>query len=121
MNEHDIDRDADFVRHVAESYRPRELSAAERVAFRTRLDARIRRRAHLPLWIAGAATAAVVALAVLVRGSLPVETPATTGSSAAALDAEETLLALALPASDAETLPADYQAIDDLLLEGEGV
>jgi anti-sigma factor RsiW len=120
MSEHDIDRDVDFVRHVAESYRPREFSSAERVAFRTRLDARIRRRAQLPIWIAGAATAAAVAVLVLVRGSLPVNAPAEPGTSAA-LDAEETLLALALPASDAEKLPADYQAIDDLLLEGEGV
>jgi hypothetical protein len=39
----------------------------------------------------------------------------------AAIDADETLLALALPASEAQTLPADYQAIEDLLLEGEGV
>ena len=115
------DRDAQLVRHIAESYRPRELSPAQRVAFRARLDARIRVRARLRLWIAGAATVAVAALAVLVRGTLPVSEPSEPGVQAAAIDAEEELLALALPASEPETLPADYQAIDDLLLEGEGV
>jgi len=115
------DHDAQLVRQIAESYRPRELSPAQRVAFRTRLDARIRGRARLRLWIAGAATTAVAVLVVLVRGTLPVSEPAEPGVQEAAIDAEEALLAFASPAPEPETLPADYQAIDDLLLEGEGV
>jgi hypothetical protein len=117
----DVDRDAELVRRIAENYRPTQPSPAERVAFRAALDVRIRRRARGRLWIAGAATAAVAAVLVLVRGSLPVGAPKAPVTPVAAIDADETLLALALPASEAQTLPADYQAIEDLLLEGEGV
>ena len=50
------------------------------------------------------------------RGPLPTDAPASDATS------DEALLALALPAeSEEEALPADYQAIEDLLLEGEGV
>ena len=113
---HEIDRDAELVRRIAESYRPPEPAASARAAFRARVDARIRRRA-MQRWAAGAATAAAALALVLLRGSPPV---APTPSADAADDAA--LLALALPEeSEDEALPADYQAIEDLLLEGEGV
>ena len=112
------DRDAAFVRRIAESYRPAEPSPAARVAFRARVDARIRRRA-VQRWAAGAATVAAALALVLLRGSAPEPSAPSTDANAAA-DAE--LLALALPAdSEEESLPADYQAIEDLFLEGEGV
>jgi hypothetical protein len=109
--------DAELVRRIAEHYLPRDPSAAARVAFRAGLDARIRRRARLRLWIAGVATAAAGALFVLLRGSPPA--PLVPSADAAS---DAALLVLALPDdSEEESLPADYQAIDDLFLEGEGV
>jgi hypothetical protein len=113
------DRDAALVRRIAESYRPAELSPAARVAFRARVDARIRRRRTVQRWAAGSATAAAALALVLLRGSAP-EPSAPSANANAASDAA--LLALALPAdSEEESLPADYQAIEDLFLEGEGV
>ena len=101
----------------------RELSAARAArrrraaAFRARVDARIRRRAVGRRWAAGAATAAAAVAIVWLRGPLA---DATAPAPDAATD--EALLALALPAaSEEEALPADYQAIEDLFLEGEGV
>jgi len=112
------DRDAALVRRIAESYRPAEPSPAARVAFRARVDARIRRRRTVQRWAAGAATAAAALALVLLRGSAP-EPSAPSANANAASDAA--LLALALPAdSEEESLPADYQAIEDLLVEGEG-
>src|SRR5262245_52807866 len=117
--EHDRDLapgDAELVRQIAESYRAPELPAPARVAFRACLDARIRRRSARRLWIAGAVTAFAAAVLVWLRGELPAEAPTPDATSDAAL------LALALPAdAEEEVLPADYQAIEDLLLEGEGV
>lgn len=115
--EHELDPgDAELVRRIAESYRPPEPAASARAAFRARLDARIRRRAVGRRWAAGAATAAVAVAIVWLRGPLPTDAPASYATS------DEALLALALPAdSEEEALPADYQAIEDLLLEGEGV
>ena len=50
------------------------------------------------------------------RGPLPIDAPVPDAAT------DEALLALALPAeSEEEALPADYQAIEDLLLAGEGV
>ncbi|MGH7338070.1 MAG: hypothetical protein ACREI7_10850, partial [Myxococcota bacterium] len=78
--------------------------------------ARIRRRAVGRRWVAGAATAAIAVAIVWLRGPLPTDAPAPDAAG------DEALLALAFPAeSEAEALPADYQAIEDLLLEGEGV
>jgi hypothetical protein len=112
------DRDAALVRRIADSYRPAEPSPAARVAFRARIDARIRRRA-VQRWVAGAATVAAALALVLLHGSPP--EPGTTSTEADAA-ADAALLALALPAdSEEESLPADYQAIEDLFLEGEGV
>ncbi|TMA34319.1 MAG: hypothetical protein E6J87_07305 [Deltaproteobacteria bacterium] len=117
--EHDRDLDpgdAELVRRIAESYRAPEPPAPARVAFRARVDARIRRRSVRRLWTLGAATAGAAAMLVWLRGGLPVEAPAPDA------EADAALLALALPAdTEEETLPADYQAIEDLLLEGEGV
>jgi ferric-dicitrate binding protein FerR (iron transport regulator) len=115
--DHELGRgDAELVRRIAESYRPPEPAASARAAFRARLDARIRRRAVGRRWAAGAATAAAAVAIVWLRGSLPMDAPAPDATS------DEALLALALPAaSEEEVLPADYQAIEDLLLEGEGV
>ena len=116
--------DAELVRRIAETYRPPEPAASARVVFRARLDERIRRRAVGRRWLAGAAAGATAAAAalVLLRGSPvgwePVAEPVAEASSTP----EEALLALALPAdAEEENLPADYQAIDVLLLEGEGV
>jgi hypothetical protein len=118
-HDHELSRgDAELVRRIAESYRPPEPAASARAAFRARLDARIRRRAVGRRWVAGATTAAVaVAVAIVwLRGPFSSDAPAPDATS------DEALLALALPAdSEEEALPADYQAIEDLLLEGEGV
>jgi hypothetical protein len=109
--------DAELVRQIAESYRPPEPPRSARAAFRDRLDARIRRRAARRLWMTGAATAGVAAALVLLAAW-----PATPPAPATESSTDAALLALALPAeSEAEPLPADYQAIEDLLLEGEGV
>jgi hypothetical protein len=107
--------DAELVRRIAESYRPAEPAVAARVAFRARLDARIRRRAVGRRWVAGVATAAAAVALVWLRGSPPIDPPTTDAS-------DQALLVLALPPeSDEEVMPADYQAIEDLLLAGEGV
>jgi hypothetical protein len=113
--DHELNRgDAELVRSIAESYRPPEPAVSARAAFRARLDARIRRRAVGRRWVAGAATAAVAVAIVWLRGPFSSDAPDATS--------DEALLALALPAaSEEEALPADYQAIEDLLLEGEGV
>lgn len=113
----ELDRgDAELVRRIAESYRPPEPAASARAAFRARLDARIRRRAVGQRWVVGVATAAAAVALVWLRGSPPIETPVADTAT------DEALLVLALPAeSEEEAMPADYQAIEDLLLEGEGV
>jgi hypothetical protein len=122
MTRHDIDRDAEFVRKIAETYRPTAPTPAQRVAFRAGVDARIARRVSARRWLAGAAAAAC-ALGLLWLRSSPTAGPTSTPAAAIAeIDATEALLALAEPAtSESEALPADYQAIGDLLLEGEGV
>ena len=109
------DRDAELVRRIAEHYRPPEPAPSARAAFRAGVDARIRRRA-LQRWAAGAVTAAAALALVLLRGlPAPLAPTADTPDDAA-------LLALALPdESEDEALPADYQAIEDLFVEGEGV
>ncbi|HKA14579.1 MAG TPA: hypothetical protein VKH41_06150 [Myxococcota bacterium] len=108
--------DAELVRRIAESYRAPEPSAAERVALRARIDARLQRRSVRRLWVAGAATAGVAAAIALLRAGEPAVAPAPDAA------ADEALLALAAPAgAEEEALPDDYQAIEDLLLEGEGV
>ncbi len=118
---HDADRelsrgDAELVRRIGESYRPPEPAASARAAFRARVDARIRRRSVGRRWAAGAATAAAAVAIVWLRGALPTNAPASDATT------DEALLALVLPAaSEEEALPADYQAIEDLFLEGEGV
>jgi hypothetical protein len=124
--------DADLVRRIAESYRPAESTPSMRVAYRDRLDARIRRRAKRRLWLAGSAAAAVAAAAALVWLRVPIGAPFASGSpdrdqeialepEASSSDAneEDALLAFALPADSEEVaLPADYEAIEDLILEG---
>ena len=111
----EIDRDAELVRRIAQSYRPPEPAPSARAAFRAGIDARIRRRAT-QRWAAAAATISVALALVLLRGSPAPLTPSTD------LPDDAALLALALPdESEDENLPADYQAIDDLLIEGEGV
>ncbi len=118
----EIDRDAELVRRIAQSYRPPEPEPSARVAFRAGVDARIRRRAGRKLWLAGAATAAVAVSFALLRGSLPADAPTAPPATVAGIETGEALLALTLPTeSDAEALPADYQAIEELFLEGEGV
>jgi hypothetical protein len=108
--------DAALVRRIAEAYRPPEASASERVAFRARLDARIRRGSTRRVWVAGFATVAAAAAFVWLRGPAPVGPIAVPPDTAAG----DALLALAA-SSEEEALPADYQAIDDLFLENEGV
>jgi len=111
----EIDRDAELVRRIAQSYRPCDPAPSARAAFRAGIDARIRRRA-LQRWTAGAATAAAALAFVLLRGS-----PAPIAPTADIPD-DAALLAFALPdESEDEALPADYQAIEDLFVEGEGV
>jgi len=112
----EIDRDAELVSRIAQSYRPCDPAPSARAAFRAGIDARIRRRA-LQRWAAGAATAAAaLAFVLLLRGS-----PAPIAPIADPPD-DAALLAFALPdESEDEALPADYQAIEDLFLEGEGV
>ena len=112
---HEIDRDEELVRRIAESYRPPVPASSARAAFRAGIDARIRRRTT-QRWAAAAATASAALALVLLRGSPAPLAPSTD------LPDDAALLALALPdESEDETLPADYQAIDDLLIEGEGV
>jgi hypothetical protein len=113
--ENELDRgDAALVRWIVETYRPPEPAPSARAAFRARLDARIRRRAAGRRWRVGAATVAVAAALVWLRGSLPVHREPAPDASA-----DEALLALALPAdSDEEAMPADYQAIEALFLDG---
>ena len=113
----ELDRgDAELVRLISESYRPAEPRPPARAAFRARVDARIRRRAVGRRWAIGAATAAAAVTLVWLRGAPPIDAPVPDAAF------EEALLALVLPASsEEEALPADYQAIEDLLLEGEGV
>ena len=115
--DHELSRgDAELVRSIAQSYRPPEPAASARAAVRARVDARIRRRAVGRRWVTGLATAAVAAAIVWLRGALPTDAPAPDATN------DEALLALALPAdAEEEVLPADYQAIEDLLLEGEGI
>jgi hypothetical protein len=111
----DLARDEALVRRIAESYRPPEPAPSARAAFRAGIDARIRRRAT-QRWSAAAATICAALAFVLLRGSPAPIAPSTD------LRDDAALLALALPdESEDETLPADYQAIDDLLIEGEGV
>ena len=112
----EIDRDDEaLVRRIAASYRPAESAPSARAAFRAGIDARIRRRAT-QRWTAAAAMACVALALVLLRGSPAPLAPSTD------LPDDAALLALALPdESEDEVLPADYQAIDDLLIEGEGV
>jgi hypothetical protein len=108
--------DAELVRRIAESYRPTEPAASARAAFRARLDARIRRRAVGRRWVAGLATAAAAVALVWLRGTPPIDTPAADTAG------DEALLALALPAElEEDVMPADYQAIEDLLLAADGV
>jgi hypothetical protein len=118
--EHELERDAAFVRRIAEVYRPAEPAPAARVAFRAALDARIARRASARRWLAGAAAVACALGTVWLRGAPPI-VPTAPESATAEAGAAEALLALAVPGSEPQVLPADYQAIDDLLLEGEGV
>src|SRR5262249_30882488 len=107
--------DAALVRQIAESYRAPERTAAARAAFRAGVDARIRRRASDPWWMAGAAAVAVALAAVWLRGPAPLRR-----APERDVRAGEALLALALPADSAEdeAMPADYEAIEDLLMEG---
>jgi hypothetical protein len=107
--------DAALVRRIAEAYRPPDPTAAARVAFRARVDARIRRRTARRVWVTGIATATAAAAFMWLRGAAPVGPPASPDAATG-----DTLLALAA-SSEEEALPADYQAIEDLLLEGEGV
>src|SRR5258706_6153250 len=100
--------DAALVQRIAEAYRPPEASASQRVAFRARLDARIRHGSARRVWVAGCAAAAAAAAFVWLRGPAPVA-PSAALPDAAAGDA---LLAL-VASSEEEALPADYQAIED--------
>jgi hypothetical protein len=111
-----LDRgDAELVRRIAAAYRPAESAPSARAAFRAGIDARIRRRTALQRWALGAATVAAAALLLLSRAPAPVA-PERTASD---MSAEEALLALAAPADAEEAaLPADYEAISDLFLEG---
>jgi hypothetical protein len=119
--EPELDRgDAELVRQIAAAYRPPDPAPSARAVFRAGVDARIRRRTAGRRWALGAATVAAAAAFVVLRGPAPVAPVAGESSSDAA--AEEALLAIAAP-EDAEeqTLPADYEAIEGLFLEGEGV
>jgi hypothetical protein len=116
-DERDLDPgDAALVRRIAEAYRPPEASASQRVAFRARLDARIRRGSARRVWVAGFATAAAAVAIVWLHGPAPVDPTAATPD----VSAGDALLALAASSED-EALPADYQAIEDLFIENEGV
>jgi len=108
--------DAELVRRIAAEYQPSEASASARVAFRAGIDARVRRRQMRRVWVAGLATASALALFASLR-TAPVVPTALPGDP----DGGEALLALATSADEEEALPADYQAIEDLFLEGEGV
>lgn len=112
--------DAELVRRIAESYRPPEREPSARVAFRARVDARVRRQSLGRRWTT-VATAAVAASAIALAW---LNGPLATDPTAPDDATDEALLAFALPAAaeaEEESLPADYQAIEDLLLEGEGV
>jgi hypothetical protein len=130
--EHVLDHgDAELVREIAQSYRPAPAAPSARAAFRAGVDARIRRRASRRIWTAGTALATAAVAMFALRGVLPSDSPLLaptqgaepdmTIASAATPDdtVEEALLTVGLPASSEEqALPADYQAIDDLFLEG---
>ena len=111
--------DADLVRRIAESYRPAERGASARVSFRAGVDARVRRRS-IGRRLTTIATAATAAAAIAIAWSIG---PWATDPSAPYDESDEALLAFALPSaaeSDEESLPADYQAIEDLFLESDG-
>ena len=108
--------DAELVRRIAAEYRPSPASASARVAFRAGIDARVQRRSARRIWWLGLATASALALFALVRTAPVVPTAVPSDP-----DGGEALLALASATDEEEALPADYQAIEDLFLEGEGV
>jgi hypothetical protein len=120
-----------FVREVAGLYTPPEMSAARRSAFDARLGERL---SHRRRWSWGpvlAGTAAVLALALLLlrtgEDPRPGEGPARLTAqrpeprpARIETTAEEAILALATAsAAPAEKeLPDDYEAIENLFLDG---
>lgn len=122
--------DEAFVRKVAGLYSPPELSAARRSAFDARLGERL---AHRRRWSWGpvlAGTAAVFALALLLllagEAPRPGEGPESLTAQGSAprpvriqTTAEEAILALTASATPVEEeLPEDYEAIENLFLDG---
>ena len=123
--------DEAFVRKVAGLYSPPELSAARRSAFDARLGERL---AHRRRWAWGpvlAGTAVVFALTLIILRAGEVPRPGEgpkqltaqgSGPRPARIEttAEEAILALttASAAPVEEELPEDYEAIENLFLDG---
>ena len=115
-----------FVERVREVYAWPEQTDFERAAFRARLDEHLpRKRGRRPIWMTAGLATAGVGVAVLAIWVLPTSAPLNEGSSelvrAGGETAEEALLALTQPTQSIDrdaSLPADYEAISSLFLNG---
>ncbi len=117
-----------FVRRLAGAWAPPERRPEQRLAFQAKLDARLRgRRGRLAsgwMLVATAAAAAVAlwmrteAVEPLVSGTLGEAAEDLSGS---AVTPEEAILAFVVEPEEAEpeeALPADYEAIASVFLDG---
>lgn len=118
--------DGAFVERVREVYAWPEQTEFERAAFSARLNERLqRKRARRAIWIPATLATAAVGVAVLavwvLLPSAPLDERSSELARAGGETAEEALLALTQPTQSIDrdtSLPADYEAISSLLLNG---